>query len=505
MLSRIKAIEESRNAAPPLPTGPAAFAKSSTFRVDNRTDEPTAKDWSTHLSSEASDLKPAVLKAASQHTGASDPIALGTARPASIFYPWDSIDIVGGGTRWDQTADESTKSQSMYCKRDDPVYDLGVALNYGTALGSPPLLRFLTEHVELIHDPPYQDWENCLTAGTTAALDTMLRVLCNRGDWILAERFTYPGTLAGARSRGINVCPLDMDDEGLSPAHIKHTLETWDLSKSLRPSVLYTIPTGQNPTGTTQSNERRQAIYRIAEEYNLMILEDDPYYFIDLDQTEAGPSVNGLRGTSLQNYLARLPKSYLSMDTSGRVVRFDATSKILAPGLRCGWMTASAQIIEKYVAYTELSTIHPSGPSQLMLYKLLDETWGHEGFLKWLERLSAGYCRQCQILSDACRQHLPKNMCSWETPKRGMFIWIKVQSPQVEIRPEQAAAVEDRIFASALSKGVTVAKGGWFRAGNLPTLEVHFRMTFVAATDAQIVEGVKAFGEANTDELKRAN
>ncbi|TKX19042.1 aminotransferase-like protein 8 [Elsinoe australis] len=505
MLSQIKAIEESRNAAPPLPTGPAAFVKSSTFRVDHRTDKPAAKDWSTHLSSEASDLKPAVLKAASQHTGPSDPIALGTARPASIFYPWDSIDIIGGGSRWDQTEDDSTTSQSMHCKRDDPIYDLGVALNYGTALGSPPLLRFLTEHVELIHDPPYQDWETCLTAGTTAALDTMLRVLCSRGDWILAERFTYPGTLAGARSRGINVCPLDMDDEGLLPAHMKHTLQTWDLSESPRPSVLYTIPTGQNPTGTTQSNERRQAIYRIAEEYNLMILEDDPYYFIDLDQTDAGPSVNGLRDTSLQNYLARLPKSYLSMDTTGRVVRFDATSKILAPGLRCGWMTASTQIIEKYVAYTELSTIHPSGPSQLMLYKLLDEIWGHVGFLEWLERLSAGYHHRHQYLSDACRQHLPKDMCSWETPKRGMFIWIRIRSGQVDAKPEEAPVIEDRIFASAMSRGVTVAKGSWFRAGDLPASEVQFRMTFVAATDAQMVEGVKAFGGAVKDEFKLAD
>lgn len=173
-----------------------------------------------------------------------------------------------------------------------------------------------------------------------------------------------------------------LDAEGASATHLREILDTWDSSRRAKPRVLYVIPSGQNPTGATQSPERRQEIYQISEENDLTILEDDPYYFLRPGECseKAGTSVS----------TGGVP-SYLSVDTSGRVVRLDSASKILAPGLRAGWVTANASIIDKFVAYHEISTVAVSGPVLLMLWKLLDESWGHKGFFSWLDQISQQY------------------------------------------------------------------------------------------------------------------
>jgi aromatic amino acid aminotransferase I len=269
----------------------------------------------------------------------------------------------------------------MSCERGESSYDLDIALNYGGAVGSPQVLRFITEHVEMIHRPVYDDWETCLTCGTTSAIEIVLRMLCNSGDCILAEAYTYSGAIEVAKALGLNILGMEMDDLGLLPEDLDSKLRSWDVARGPKPSVLYTIPSGQNPTGTTQTTQRRKAIYRVAELHGQIIIEDDPYYFIQLG--ESGAEIMDAEGlpTSPQEYLDHLPVSYLSMDSAGRVLRLDSTSKILAPGLRLGWMTGCSQLVEKFLSYTEFSTVSPSGPSQVMLYKLLDETWGHEGLI----------------------------------------------------------------------------------------------------------------------------
>ena len=96
-------------------------------------------------------------------------------------------------------------------------FDLAVALNYGYAAGSPQLLRFVTEHIEMIHNPPYDDWQSCLTTGTTSAMEMAFRILCDRGDWVLFEEYTYSGALDIARTQGLNVLGIRMDEMGLIP------------------------------------------------------------------------------------------------------------------------------------------------------------------------------------------------------------------------------------------------------------------------------------------------
>ena len=382
---------------------------------------------------------------------------------------------------------------SMSCTKGEEQYDLAIALNYGYAAGSPQLVRFVTEHTELIHDPPYDDWASCLTCSTTSAIEMALRMLCDRGDWILAEEFTYSGTLEGAKPLGIDVVGVKMDEFGLMPGDLDLILSTWDPARGPKPFVLYTVPSGQNPTGITQTAERRRAIYQVAERHDLCIIEDDPYYFLQLG--------DGVRDGAVQitpaEYLRKLPPSYLSLDVSGRVLRLDTTSKILAPGLRCGWLTGCCELVAKFLNHTEFSTVAPAGPSQVMLHKLLDETWGHEGFIRWLVHLSQQYARRRDVVVDACVRHLPREICSWGFPTTGMFLWIRVDSARhTKVRERREVAVEDMIYARAKENGVQISKGSWFAIERHLSADVHFRLTFAAAPVDSLECAIKRFGDA---------
>ncbi|KAL1603474.1 putative secondary metabolism biosynthetic enzyme [Paraconiothyrium brasiliense] len=407
----------------------------------------------------------------------------------------------------------------MTCARGEAEYDLAIAMNYGYSVGSPQVLRYLTEHVELIHDPPYQDWEVCMTCGTTSGLEIALRLFCNPGDTILTERYAYAGTIVCARSQGLRLETIDMDEEGLIPADLDYKLNNWNSAKGNKPHVLYTIPTGQNPTGATQSLKRRQDIYEIAEKHDIYIFEDDPYYFIHLGSNSFDNRLSGerLRGPSdlsdLDHYLGQLPVSYLSLDKSGRVLRMDSTSKILAPGLRAGWVTASSQVIEKFISLTEVGALCPSGPTQVMLYKLLDKTWGHVGFIRWLRNLSLQYSRRRDVMVQSAMDHLPSNVCSWKLPEMGMFFWIETDLSKLgsfnkrvdkHDRWKAYLEVEQAIFHQAQDNGVLVSRGSWFTSDVTELRSVSFRMTFAAAPEEKIDRAVARFGSAVRSEFEKS-
>jgi aromatic amino acid aminotransferase I len=93
-----------------------------------------------------------------------------------------------------------------------------------------------------------------------------------------------------------------------------------------------------------------------------------------------------------------------------------------------GWVTASEQIIERYKMHTDCSTQGPSGMSQLVMFKLLDEHWGHGGYFDWLKYIRAEYTTRRDVIVSACEKHLPKDVVSWSPPKAGMFVSLRQYS-----------------------------------------------------------------------------
>jgi aromatic amino acid aminotransferase I len=179
---------------------------------------------------------------------------------------------------------------------------------------------------QIIHSPPYSDWQCTLTAGSTYAWDTALRVFCERGDYILMEEYTFASAAETAFPLGIKVAGIPMDEQGLIPEAMDKILGDWDVAArgARKPHVLYTIPTGQNPTGATQSAERRHAVYKVAQKHDLIIVEDEPYYFLQMQPYTSGDASPVPPPSSHEEFINSLVPSFLSMDTDGRVVRLES-------------------------------------------------------------------------------------------------------------------------------------------------------------------------------------
>jgi aromatic amino acid aminotransferase I len=502
-------VENLRSASEPMRIGIAIYTSSDSYKSQHCREKPQSKSMVHQLSIEASNFGGSALKKTAKQHSKSRLIPLGIGRPIDEFYPWESFTLkesfsLPQSSHTGVTRTELNSGVNTIAKRRG-LFNLSCGLNYSHSVGQQPLLRFVTEHVEIIHNPPYSDWSVCLTCGSTSAFEIVLRMFCNRGAAVFTEEYTYPGFISSTLLLGLHTVGIRMDDEGLIPEDLARTLETWDDSKGNRPRVLYTIPSGQNPTGATQSLERKNAIYQIAEEYDLIIIEDDPYYFLRTEHNQETDSDTD----AIASYISELPPTFLSLDRSGRVIRLDSTSKILAPGLRAGWVTSSNEIIEKFILYQEVGPVAVSGPTQLMLWNLLDVKWGHSGFVAWLKHLSRQYLSRLDIALEACDKYLPKDICLWSPPHSGMFLWIYIATekhPELQYQNESVCNesdigfkigdVEARVWSRACENGVQVTKGSLFAATDSSTSKVCFRLTYAAADEIELDEGVKHFANA---------
>ncbi|ROW16178.1 hypothetical protein VPNG_01888 [Cytospora leucostoma] len=453
---------------------------------------------------------PCMLKQAARYMKTPGLISLGGGLPRPEYFPFDSLSMKVP-TSPDFT-EEATKTsgETLTIGKYDTVekpeaeYDLAIGLNYGQATGSAQMVRWVTEHTELVFNPPYADWRSCLTVGSTGALEQALRMLFdkNRGDSILMDEFAFSTALDTTEPLGIKVAGVEMDSEGLLPESIDEIVSNWDPRErngARKPHVLYTVPTGQNPTGATMSAQRRRDIYEVCQKHDIFILEDEPYYFLQM-----GPYIPGSKpaetkaAESVEGFLDGLLPSLLSLDVDGRVLRMDSFSKVAIPGSRMGWVTASEQVIERYIRHAEVASQGPAGLSQVVLHKLLDEHWGHEGYFRWLMNLRQEYTKRRDVLVEACEEFLPAEVVSFEPSAAGMFQWLNVN---YELHPDAGKRdileVEDEIFHSCISKGVLVARGSWFRAErDKAPKDLFFRATFASASPENIREAIRRFSEA---------
>ena len=327
------------------------------------------------------------------------------------------------------------------------------------------------------------------------------RMFCTRGEYVLTEEYTFCTAAETARPMGVECIGVKIDEQGLLPSSLDSIVGGWDSDAhngAPKPWLLYTVPSGQNPTGATQSKQRRQEIYRVAQKHDIYILEDEPYFFLQM-QPYTGPNAPDVPPPASHSaFIDALVPSLLSMDVDGRVTRLDSFSKVIAPGFRLGWITASEQIIERFVRHGEVSTQNPSGVSQLIMFKLLEETWGHAGYFDWLINIRLQYTKRRDNICYACEKYLPREIASWNPPMAGMFHWIKIDWHKHPVKEGKSMLeVEEEIFHAAIEKGTLISKGSWFRAetGN-PGNDMYFRTTFAAVAADQVAQGIERFGAA---------
>lgn len=349
------------------------------------------------------------------------------------------------------------------------------ALQYGPTPGYAELVNQLKNLQKRFHNPPnFNDLDLLVTSGSQDGLCKCMEMMLNPGDYVLLAEPTYPGTLGILNPYGPKYLSVESDNGGIIPESLRNLLSRWspEMAKNAEcviPKLLYLNPNGANPTGTTLSLDRRKEIYRIAQEYDLLILEDDPYYFLQFSD--------------------RVP-SLLSMDTDGRVVRFDSFSKILSAGMRVGYVTGPKALLERINFHMQVSILHCSNLPQVCISELL-KTWGDSGFDNHVEKVQKFYKNQKNLMVAKANKWLT-GLAEWNEPVAGMFLWMKV------------VGVEDTfsmIMEKALNKEVVVVPGRHFAVDRTKP-SPYMRAAFSLASEEKMDKGFQRLADLIKEEMK---
>ncbi|KAI9722986.1 MAG: hypothetical protein M1812_001435 [Candelaria pacifica] len=437
-------------------------------------DRPAPKDLSHHLSRTTKNRNPSNIKDFYKYFSIPGIANLAGGMPHASYFPYDTLEAsVALSDRFVPTPNHpvdppasalaatslpetSTVSRVLVPKASNATdallkIDVTSALQYGTSQGYPPLYSFLRQFTrENLHPKvPYAGGpEIVLTSGNTDGFAKTLEALSNEWneekDWIreregmLVEEYAYMNAVQAARPRGLNIVPVGMDEEGMRASGkdgLEDVLFNWNVNKGKRPHLLYTVTIGQNPTGGVLSVQRRKDIYKLCKKYDILIIEDDPYWYLQYPSAAAANQARDssvpLRTTHISPatrqptssgfpFLDSLVPSFISVDTEGRVIRLDTFSKTIAPGCRLGWITAQPALIERLLRITETSTQQPSGFVQSVVAELImgphspsdggrggdkdGKGWSVRGWVRWLEGLRGEYERRmgtmCSILEE---------------------------------------------------------------------------------------------------------
>lgn len=338
------------------------------------------------------------------------------------------------------------------------------ALQYSTSNGLPELLTWMKSLQKSLHNPPNAQTDMCVTTGSQEGICKVFEMLVNPGDNVLLDAPTYPGTLAALQPLGCNLINVPSDQHGMIPAALKEVLSRWAPSEvhklnSTAPRVLYTIPNGGNPTGASMTEQRKRDVYELARQYDMLIIEDDPYYFLQFEKPWA--------------------PTLLSMDVDGRVIRTDSFSKILSSGLRLGFLTGPKPLIDRVVLHIQASTMHTSTFTQMMVSQLL-HSWGEERFLQHIDGVLGFYRKQRDAMISSAEKWL-NDEAEWYVPSAGMFLWLKLKC---------VTDTQQLIREKALKKEVLLVPGGVFMINSSDPCP-YVRAAFSLSTPEQIDEAFR--------------
>jgi len=336
------------------------------------------------------------------------------------------------------------------------------AMQYGSGQGEPFMRDMIVEVMaeEQIH--AHAD-DIVVTCGSQQALDLVTRVFCDPGDVVLAEAPSYVGALGTFRAYQCEIVHVAMDEHGIEPEALRNALVTLRATGK-RVKFLYTIPNFQNPTGVTQTLERRHAIIAIAQEFGLLIIEDNPYGLLTLE-AEPMPALR-------------------SMDADN-VVYLGSFSKIFAPGFRVGWVLAPHAVREKLVLTQEAATLCPPVFSQYAIATYLDQ-------FDWRAQIDVFrdmYRERRDAMLAGLNDHMLEGT-TWTRPNGGFFVWVNL--------PEGLDS--QAMLPRAVTARVAYTPGTAFYADGLGSRNM--RLSFCFPPPDRIYEGTRRLGEVLTQELE---
>ena len=328
------------------------------------------------------------------------------------------------------------------------------ALQYAASEGYGPLCDLVVAGLPWKVDPS----RVLITTGSQQGLDLIAKVLIDEGSRILVETPTYLGALQAFTPMEPEVVSVASDDEGVDVADLLGKVG----AGGARARFLYVLPNFQNPTGRTMSEARRAALSKAAAEAGLPIVEDNPYGDLWFDT---------------------LPPLPLTARNPDGCVYLGSFSKVLAPGLRLGFMVAPAALMPKLLQAKQAADLHSPGFNQRMIAEVMKD-----GFLdRHVPTIRALYKSQRDAMLAALSREMKGLDITWNTPVGGMFLWARL--------PAGMSAVE--LLPRAVDKGVAFVPGAAFYADNADPRTL--RLSFVTASVEQINIGIAALAAAIRD------
>ncbi len=328
-------------------------------------------------------------------------------------------------------------------------------LQYGGTTGMPSLRAELSKFMAEADVKADPGSEIIVTTGSQEAIDLVTRVFIDQGDPIHIGKPTYLSALSSFKQAYPEFRDVPLDDQGMMPDALEDDLKKLK-AEGRSPKMLYIIPSFQNPTSTMVLLERRKRILELAEEYDFLIFEDNPYGYISFE----GP----------------MPTPLAGLDRSGRVMYTSTFSKIVSPGMRIGWLAGDEEFITKMAEAKSRISICNDGLAQYAAAELLRRG----DVARQIPKVIEVYRRKRDVMLEAMETSFPEE-AEWNDPKGGLFLWVKM--------PKHVNTT--KALMGAVSRGAAYIPGSNFFSG-----EVHnyIRLNYSLPSEEDIVEGIQILG-----------
>jgi len=330
-------------------------------------------------------------------------------------------------------------------------HDGAAALQYAASEGYGPLREAVAAQLPWDVDPA----QVLITTGSQQGLDLVGKVLLDAGSRVLVETPTYLGALQAFAPMEPMVQSVPSDDEGVDIAALAASVG----NGADQARFLYVLPNFQNPTGRTMSEARRAALVSKAAELGLPLLEDNPYGDLWFESPPPAPLT------------ARNPAGCIYLGSF---------SKVLAPGLRLGYLVAPPEVFPKLLQAKQAADLHTPGFNQRMVFEVMQG-----GFLdRHVPTIRTLYRQQRDAMLGALERAMGGLGVQWNQPAGGMFLWLRL--------PEGMSAVD--LLPLAVERGVAFVPGAAFYAGDADPRTL--RLSFVTASSAQIDTAIGSLADA---------
>ena len=384
------------------------------------------------FSEKVSHIKASAIREILKFTSQPGVISLAAGNPAPEAFPVETINEL---------------SKEIFS--EDPI----LALQYSISEGYTPLRDLLKKELENKGEFVPERDDLIIVSGAQQANAIMAKVMCDPGDILCCEAPSFIGSLNAFKSYNVDLRGITLRDDGIDLDELEETLKTGKVK------LIYVIPNFQNPTGLTTTLEKRKGLYELAKQYGAVILEDNPYGDLRFE----GENVPSIK----------------SMDKDGIVAYSRTFSKVLAPGIRVGYISAPKEIITKMVICKQVDDVHTNIWAQVLAYKFMTKC----DMNAHLEKLRAIYRHKCSLMI----QQIEKNFSSkikFTRPEGGLFVWCTLPE-DCDMMAFCSRAVQEYKVAVVPGNAFMISENDFTTS---------FRMNFSTPTDEQLVKGCEMLG-----------